>query len=52
MPDGEIWEVLTYSGDPWSNPSEFDLDISLEILTGGSLLTISAFSKVIVPSAK
>lgn len=47
LPEGEIWEVLTYVGDPWSTPEEFDLDISLELLTGGSLLTIPAFSKVV-----
>lgn len=47
LPEGEIWEVLTYTGDPWSTPTEFDLDISLELLTGGSTLTLPAFSKIV-----
>jgi len=48
LPAGEIWEVLTYIGDPWATiDGEEDLEAIIEILTGGSELTIPAFSKLI-----
>ena len=48
LPAGEIWEVLTYIGDPWETiDGDEDLEVILEILVGGSELTIPAFSKLI-----
>ena len=48
LPSGEIWEVLTYIGDPWATiDGEDDLEVLLEILIGGSEVTIPAFSKLI-----
>ncbi|MFK8183871.1 MAG: PEP-CTERM sorting domain-containing protein [Phormidesmis sp.] len=48
LPEGEIWEVLTYIGDPWATiDGDEDLEVLLEILVGGSELTIPAFSKLI-----
>ncbi len=48
LPLGKVWEVLTYIGDPWATiDGDEDLEIALEILTGGSLLKIPAFSKLI-----
>ena len=48
LPEGEIWEVLTYTGDPWATiMADTELDISLDELVGGSLLNIPAFSKII-----
>ena len=52
LPEGEIWEVLTFIGDPWATiDSEEDLEIALEILTGGSILNIPAFSKIIATAS-
>jgi len=52
LPEGEIWEVLTFIGDPWATiDSEEDLEIALEILAGGSILNIPAFSKIIATAS-
>jgi hypothetical protein len=48
LPVGKIWKVLTFSSDPWATvTSDADLDITLELIAGGSTITLPAFSKLI-----
>jgi len=51
LPAGKLWEVLTFVGDPWATVmSDDDLEIVLDLVAGGSTITLPAFSKVIARS--
>ena len=48
LPEGETWEIVTYTADPWATVyEESELQISVQTLKGGETLTIDAFTKVI-----
>ncbi len=48
LPEGETWEVTIYTGDPWATiTGEEQLTITTQTLTGGGVLTIAGFSKVV-----
>jgi hypothetical protein len=48
LPVGKIWKVLTFSSDPWATVNgEEDLDITLELIAGGTTISLPAFSKLI-----
>ncbi len=48
LPEGETWEVVTYTADPWATVmGENELSTRVQTLSGGSTLTIDGFTKVV-----
>ena len=48
LPEGEVWEITTYTTNPWDTIyGEDELQVRTQTLNGGETLTIDAFTKVI-----
>jgi hypothetical protein len=48
LPVGKLWKVLTLSSDPWATVTgDGDLNATLELISGGTTITLSPFSKLI-----